>query len=217
MPRAEEVAIDLLCMRFESVLLYGSCARGDDQPHSDVDVLVIDATQPLRIDVPARFSVSFYTPEHFRAMAHRGSLFVLHLREEARILVDKKALIPPLLSEWVPPDYHRLREGMCAAATVLETACQSVTPALLRRAALYVVRSVLYAECARRGRPSFAMSAVALVLGEPRISSLFDGLAATSDRHVVDRSRDLIAHYLGEPIPNPFAGLDALAVAWHQS
>jgi predicted nucleotidyltransferase len=212
----ERLVIERLCARFDAVLLYGSCARGDDRANSDVDVLVINGSQRLRIELPERFSVSLYTPEHFRAMARRGSLFVLHLREEARVLVDRRAVIPPLLREWVPPDYCRLQEGMRAAAAVLDLAHESVAPTLLRRVALFVLRSVLYAECARLGRPSFAMSAVARVLGESRISILFDGLAAASDRHVLERSRELIAHYLGKPIENPFAGLDALAVGWHR-
>ncbi len=209
----ERLAIGRLCAAHGTVLLYGSYARGDNKANSDIDLLVIEQVQRVTIELPPRLSVSFYTPEHFRAMARRGSLFVLHLSEEARILVDRRTVMPSLLHAWVPPDYSRLREGMDAAAAVLDPTRESIAPTLLRRVALFILRSLLYAECAQRGKPSFAMSAVAHVLGDSRISLLFDEIGVAPDTHILERSRELIGHYLGKAIKNPFGGLEALAVA----
>jgi hypothetical protein len=93
--------------------------------------------------VPGRFSVTNYTPAHLGDMAHRGSLFVLHLREEAKILVDRSGIISSLVNEWIEPDYSRLREGMNAAAAVLDEASSSGPTPTLRRVSLFVLRSVL--------------------------------------------------------------------------
>ena len=55
--------------RFRAAILYGSAARGDDQPDSDMDILVllappvqtlgdietaVDATYPLQLEIPDR-------------------------------------------------------------------------------------------------------------------------------------------------------------------
>src|SRR5262245_6311122 len=65
----------------DTVILYGSSARGDATPDSDVDLLQIVPYQRPSYR-RGRLSVTTVTEQSLRTLALSGSLFVLHLREE---------------------------------------------------------------------------------------------------------------------------------------
>jgi Nucleotidyltransferase domain len=71
---------------------YGSNARGDQAPDSDVDVLVAgeDAKLIETVELPGegRLSVSHYEWAEIEQMASYGSLFLHHLRLEGRPLLE---------------------------------------------------------------------------------------------------------------------------------
>lgn len=81
----------------ERVLLFGSRARGDARPNSDVDLILVSSafrgkslvrrTYPVRkawdLDVPVDFVC--YTPEEFEEMSHRATLVRVALEEGREI------------------------------------------------------------------------------------------------------------------------------------
>ena len=75
-----------------AVWLYGSEARGDALPGSDIDILLVgDAPPP--IDLSGRFpgrriSLSCYEWKEINRMAQYGSLFLHHIRLEAKMLFE---------------------------------------------------------------------------------------------------------------------------------
>jgi len=79
------------------VWLYGSVARGTDQPASDVDVLVV-TDEPSRVELPIelprteKLSVRTYSWSAVEQMAAYGSLFLLHVKLEGRALGDSSRL-----------------------------------------------------------------------------------------------------------------------------
>lgn len=200
-------------------MLFGSVARGDADPCSDIDVLVLG--QPIAAPDHARLSVTVYTSSHLETMARHGSLFVLHLRSEGRVLVDRRHELERILGAWIEPDFERMREGMRAAAAVLDVAPGRFRTGPLLQTALFVLRSMLYLDCARKGPPTFAMRAVARALGDPRIATLFERPAqATGDERPatarLDVTRALLAERFGGMVRNPFGTPEALAVSWHR-
>jgi len=147
-------------------------------------------------------------------MAHRGSLFALHLREESKILVDRAGKIPGILNEWRAPNFARLLEGIAAAASVLEVADNSIPAASLKRPALFVLRSALYATCAERRTPAFAMSRVGQILNEPALGQIFGEDRSLPDEDVLNLAGTLLRKYVHPSPLDALFGLDSLAVAW---
>lgn len=211
----ERRAVEDIVCRHDTVLLFGSYARGDAGPGSDIDLLVLDE-HSRRIGSGAKLSVTVYTPKDFREMARHGSLFVLHLKREARVLADRRMILPGLLAEWVEPDYDRVCEGIRAAAAVLDAPRAWLDPAAILRTALFILRSLLYLKCARAETPAFAIATVARILHDDRIPSLFARPAVANPDVRTKAAMALLSEYLGGPVSNEFGSLEALAVNWRR-
>ena len=95
-----------------AVWLYGSESRGDVSLSSDVDILMIGkGSLPLQVSRTfqgRRISVSRYRWVEVERMAGYGSLFLHHLRAEAKILHESLAAVGRLRAILNNlPDYQR--------------------------------------------------------------------------------------------------------------
>jgi predicted nucleotidyltransferase len=97
----------------DAVLLYGSVARGDAGPGSDIDLLIIgqDAGQTIaglrrwvgELDPERRAGLVFHTRTSFAAIIEEGSRFLVHLRSEGELLFDRTDQLRGFLeSPWQP-------------------------------------------------------------------------------------------------------------------
>jgi predicted nucleotidyltransferase len=71
-----------------SLILFGSCARGDINEHSDVDLLALtlnNKTTKISFD---KFIINYYSKSQLEKMTKEGSLFIWHLVTEGKILFD---------------------------------------------------------------------------------------------------------------------------------
>lgn len=83
----------------EMIMIFGSMARGDVHPDSDLDLLIIKKTKkrPIqrRIDVRKILStdmpvdVLVYTPDEFEALRQSGSAFLKTISKEGEVLYQR--------------------------------------------------------------------------------------------------------------------------------
>lgn len=150
----------------EGLLVYGSQARGDAVPGSDVDILAMVA-----ISRPSSHfgdvNVSYYTREQLSTGI--GTLFGYHLRRDAKIVRDDHGDLKRALESMGEVDTDRLLGRvlrMSELFTNLERDLPKYLPGLLRQAR-YLLRSSLYAQAIADGDPCFSVREIAHRLCDP--------------------------------------------------
>lgn len=198
-----------------AVALYGSHAQGTAGPASDIDVLQVTPADPRSYSA-GPINVTAYTPSALLDMARRGSLFVLHLRQDARVLQDDGGVLAAALDDYrAPRSYAPLYAELRAAAVALHEVPDSRTYVTgLGKLGVYLLRTAMYARLADSGEPEFVLSRAVHRLGRRRL--LTRGLAV---RHKatpgVGDLRALLAgiDWLIGPVPaNRSRSVESLAV-----
>lgn len=95
---AEQIASNLsLLSNVRSIILIGSCARGDISEYSDIDLLLITKKASTRTEIIAalppeqrikELSLLPYPSATFTRLYKEGALFVAHVLKEGRLLYD---------------------------------------------------------------------------------------------------------------------------------
>src|SRR4051812_23386179 len=90
-----------------STCIFGSTARNRCDHYSDRDILVVAPSKRELEDMSDHWSdlgwsVASFTHQQILNMAHRGSLFLQHLKQEAIILDDDECFLARLMEKYRP-------------------------------------------------------------------------------------------------------------------
>lgn len=196
-----------------ALMVFGSVARGDASPMSDVDVLEL-TRQSRRPTKAGKVHVYRYTADHLRRMAESGSLFVLHLRLEGEILRDDDGLLKRCLSSYKPPKTYALHRSRLKSTAMLMDAGRDAYSQLsnvYNDLAIYVLRTVLYIQFAESGRPTFSLTQIAKVLKSADLDrALTLKNSGKADFETFVLSARLAAHWLETSLRNPYGTVEAL-------
>jgi predicted nucleotidyltransferase len=144
----------------EALLIYGSQARGDAVPGSDLDLLAL-VTAPRPSTYAGDVNVSYYTREQLSTGI--GTLFGAHLKRDAKIVWDKHGHLTRAVADMGEVDTDRLfsrARNMSTLFTSPDHDLPKYLPGLLRQAR-YLLRSCLYAQAISAGHPCFSVRELA--------------------------------------------------------
>jgi predicted nucleotidyltransferase len=168
----------------EGLLVYGSQARGDAVPDSDLDVLAL-VTTPQPSTHTGVVNISYYT--HEQLATGIGTLFGAHLKRDAKVVWDEHSRLTQAVAEMGEVDTDRLftrARSMSELFSSLEQDLPKYLPGLLRQAR-YLLRSCLYAQAIAQGEPCFSVRELAVRAGDSDLARLLasrqQGEASTED------------------------------------
>ena len=155
----------------EGILIYGSRARGDAIPGSDLDVIaLVDASKPSRHS--GDVNVSYYTGEQLTSGI--GTLFGVHLKRDSKIVWENAGKLTQALGDMGDVDTDRLMARVRDMSTLFVSPAWDLPkylPGLLRQAR-YLLRSSLYGQTIANGDPCFSVRELAVQHSDPSLATL---------------------------------------------
>ena len=158
-----------------TLILYGSKARGDARPNSDVDLLYALEGEKLQPPTHASgVSVHRYPKGWLEDSARAGTLFAYHVAFEGVPLEDPEHFIDRLRKMFrAKASYEdEIKIGALVMKLLLEADWGTNFEA--RRRFFWALRTVLIALSASKGRPVFATTILEALSGVTGVAALID-------------------------------------------
>jgi hypothetical protein len=147
-------------------------------------------------------------------MAEHGSLFVLHLQTDGKILADAFGVLAEVLRRYRPPaSYDRLFAELRAAGSALIINSDARLADRLRNLGVYLIRTGVYAQVAGAQRPIFDMQAATDFLGLPEVLQILSRSgSAPTDREDLHRLAYALSLVIGPIAETRHHSVEGLAV-----
>jgi Nucleotidyltransferase domain len=201
-----------------TLILYGSRARGEVHPHSDVDLILAEDGMSLRTPrSQSGISVHLYSKEWLVREAEQGSLFTYHVAHEGVALQDNDGFLLRLRQAF--HQKHSYRVEIETAALVIKMLLEQDWRDNLeaRRRYFWALRTVIISSAADQDFFIFASTALETYTNIEGLASHIDGReGATFEACKAFGSKALqvageISALSGEPLRDHLIGLGGIA------
>ncbi len=206
---------------YEALLLFGSYSRGDQKPYSDVDVIQIVKEHVPSYEVD-KICFSVYTIEQLKKMAKKGSLFILHLLNEAQIIHDTINFLEKISNNFLTQkNYNWYRKELKISSKLLDVNKKSYIKNYfkLNKLSCYILRSYLYSIIYEdlKNKISFSINGLTDYFKDLDIGNALN----LRNKKYADYSnflfiKKIIERYIEEGINNEFLTIEALIINYYR-
>jgi predicted nucleotidyltransferase len=163
-------------MNVASLIIYGSCARGDNVVTSDVDLLSLTSEGEYRMIVQNKINLALYPKSDAFEMARTGELFMLHIVREGRALIDFDADFEKLKSDFrFKTSYGaEIANATSLGWALIKLGREVKNFALVNKRIAWCIRTILIAKAAEREEAIFSTQALARFANDPSIANLIE-------------------------------------------
>lgn len=156
-----------------SVLLFGSRARGDHERGSDTDLLMITSSGSPKHKSIGHLSMFFYPWCKLLSDATEGDLFVCHVAMEGKSIFDPSHRLDKLRANIrVKASYDREVSWASDLGWLLDRHADALAPGMVAKRMLWCVRTILIARTAEQGQPEFSPAKLAIASPSRAVSEL---------------------------------------------
>ncbi len=161
-------------MSADCLILYGSCARGDQKPGSDVDMLAITNERRYRMIVKNNVNLACYPKKLIFGIARSGELFALHLVKEGVPIFDPMGIFDELKREFnLKSSYQKELSNAVDLGWYLVNFHRNIgNKTLINRRITWCVRTILIAEAASQGKFIFSTDSLVNFSNNARVIDL---------------------------------------------
>lgn len=161
-------------MSISALALFGSRARGDHEPNSDTDLLLVTSVPAPRHITMGNLSMSLYSFENLVGRARCGDLFICHIVKEARPLYDPDDNFEALNTAF------RLRKSYAQEISqasdlgwfLVRFGSNLGDASVVTRRVAWCVRTILIARSAECGHPVFSTEGLTAFAELPMVQRL---------------------------------------------
>ncbi|MDN7934976.1 nucleotidyltransferase domain-containing protein [Burkholderia metallica] len=170
-------------MSILALALYGSRARADQNPDSDVDLFAITSETDYRMIVRNNINIACYPRDLAHTRAENGDLYMLHIVRESKDLFDYTGELSKLRDKFkFKPNYEsEIQMASDLAWFILDAESIFRNYTLFNRRIAWCVRTILIALSAEARKPVFSARQLGELTGSLETVILIEN--KDSDQH----------------------------------
>ncbi len=193
--------------KYSTLLLFGSYSRGDNNIDSDIDILQITDNYFPSYSIN-HYNISVYTLSQLINMAEEGSLFILHLINEAKVIYGDEKIIFLLRTKFrAPANYSAYRNELILTADVLDIDVNTYNKNWkgFNNLLSYLFRSYLYSLLFDENKIVFSINSIALYFHDNDIILFFRLKKMNHGNYnEFENCKKIFEKYTGRRIYNPY-------------
>jgi hypothetical protein len=163
-------------MAILSMMLYGSCARGDNKSDSDVDLLALYDEPTYKMSAQNKLNIVYYNKEFLGKRMIEGNLFCLHLLKEGKIIYDTGNTLANILNQFsYKNEYHtEIKEASELGWVLIKFSNDFDNYFYLNKKIAWCIRTIIIAKSAQDQKPVFSKDAMKSYLNDSSFLPIID-------------------------------------------
>jgi|WetSurMetagenome_2_1015567.scaffolds.fasta_scaffold22076_3 hypothetical protein len=161
-------------MSITSLMIYGSCARGDNEPYSDVDILALHSESYYKMNAHNKLNIVYYSCELLQKRMQSGNLFCLHLVKEGKIIHDTNNILKNILEKFEYKESYEkeIKEASELCWTLMKFAEDFDNLFYFNKKLAWCVRTIIIAKSAEQKTPVFSKNDLSNFINDKSILSI---------------------------------------------